>query len=94
MTLQQIKSVVILSEKLNFTRAAEELNIVQPALSRQIKQLEEQIGAILFTRDKRNVKLTPAGQYFVKEVKKQLAQLERIKKQTVNIHNGHAERLT
>ncbi|WP_106791295.1 LysR family transcriptional regulator [Aquimarina sp. Aq78] len=90
MTLQQIKSVVILSEKLNFTRAAEELNIVQPALSRQIKQLEEQIGAILFTRDKRNVKLTPAGQYFVKEVKKQLAQLERIKKQTVNIHNGHA----
>ncbi|PKV51201.1 LysR family transcriptional regulator [Aquimarina sp. MAR_2010_214] len=90
MNIQQLKSVVVLSEKLNFTRAAEELNIVQPALSRQIKQLEDQIGAVLFKRDKRNVKLTPAGQHFIKEVKKLLIQLERIKKQTANIHHGHA----
>ncbi len=90
MNIQQLKNVVVLSEKLNFTRTAEELNIVQPALSRQIKQLEEEIGAVLFKRDKRNVQLTPAGYYFIKESKKLLIQLERISKQTLHIHNGEA----
>lgn len=90
MNIQQLKSVVVLSEKLNFTRAATELNIVQPALSRQIKQLEIEIGAVLFKRDKRNVELTAAGHYFVKEIKKLLSGLERATKQTTNIHNGHA----
>lgn len=90
MNIQQLKSVVTLSEKLNFTRAATELNIVQPALSRQIKQLEIEIGAVIFKRDKRNVELTPAGHYFIKEIKKLLSGLERTTKQTTNIHNGHA----
>ncbi|WP_103068338.1 LysR family transcriptional regulator [Aquimarina sediminis] len=90
MNIQQLKNVVVLSEKLNFSRAAEELNIVQPALSRQIKQLEELIGATIFKRDKRNVKLTPAGDYFIKEVRKILIQLERVTQQTNNIHNGQA----
>ncbi len=90
MTIQQLKNVVILSEKLNFTRAAEELNIVQPALSRQIKQLEEEIGAILFQRDKRNVKLTRAGSYFVNEAKKLISQSARMRKQTAHIHKGEA----
>ncbi len=90
MTIQQLKNVVILSEKLNFTRTAEGLNIVQPALSRQIKQLEEEIGAILFQRDKRNVKLTRAGSYFVNEAKKLISQSARMRKQTAHIHNGEA----
>ncbi len=90
MNLQQLKNVVVLAEKLNFTRAATTLNIVQPALSRQIKQLEEEIGAIIFKRDKRNVSLTPSGIYFVEEAKKIIRQLEKAKKQTANIHNGKA----
>ncbi|WP_271767720.1 LysR family transcriptional regulator [Aquimarina algiphila] len=90
MNIQQLENVLLLSEKLNFTRAAEELNIVQPALSRQIKQLEDQIGAVLFKRNKRNVELTAAGHYFIAEAKKLLIQLERVKKQTVQIHNGQA----
>ncbi|WP_103863873.1 LysR family transcriptional regulator [Aquimarina sp. I32.4] len=94
MNIQQLKSAIVLSEKLNFSRAAEELNIVQPALSRQIRQLEEKIGAILFKRDKRNVELTSAGVYFIKETKKLITQLEKIKKQTANIYNGQAGEIT
>ncbi|MCK8520288.1 LysR substrate-binding domain-containing protein [Aquimarina sp. D1M17] len=88
MNIQTLKNLIVLSEKLNFTRASEELNIVQPALSRQIKQLEEQIGATLFKRDKRNVQLTAAGDHFVKESKKLIAQAERMITQTAHIHNG------
>ncbi|AXT59762.1 LysR family transcriptional regulator [Aquimarina sp. AD10] len=90
MTIQQLKNVIVLSEKLNFTRAAEELNIVQPALSRQIKQLEEEIGIVIFKRDKRNVEHTTAGIYFIKEIKKLLSQFDRINAQSVQIHNGKA----
>ncbi|MDY8135789.1 LysR substrate-binding domain-containing protein [Aquimarina sp. 2201CG5-10] len=88
MNIQLFRNIIVLAEKLNFTRAAEELNIVQPALSRQIKQLEEEIGAVLFKRDKRNVKLTPAGVYFIKEAKKLVSQVEQMSKHTTHIHNG------
>ncbi len=88
MNIQQLKNILVLADKLNFTRAAEELNIVQPALSRQIKQIEREIGALLFQRNKRNVILTKAGQYFVKEADKLITQIERISKHTAYIHNG------
>ncbi len=88
MNIHQLKSALVLSKKLNFTQAAEELNIVQPALSRQIKHLENEIGALLFYRNKRNVKLTPAGQYFIKEATKLITQIDRVSKQTKYIHNG------
>ncbi|WP_109300814.1 LysR substrate-binding domain-containing protein [Aquimarina sp. AU474] len=88
MNIQVLKNILVLAEKLNFTKAADELNIVQPALSRQIKLVENQIGAILFKRDKRNVELTHAGIYFVKETKKLITQAERMTKQTAHIHNG------
>ena len=78
MNIQQLKSVLALSKKLNFTRAAEEMNIVQPAMSRQIKQLEEEIDAILFNRNKRNVQLTAAGKFFVGEVEGMLNKLDKV----------------
>ncbi|MEM6318029.1 MAG: LysR family transcriptional regulator [Bacteroidota bacterium] len=48
MTLHDLKSALVLAQKLNFTRSAEALNIVQPALSRKIQQLEAEIGAPIF----------------------------------------------
>jgi DNA-binding transcriptional LysR family regulator len=56
------------AEELNFRKAASKLFISQPGLTRQIKQLEEALGAQLFDRDKRNVQLTTAGIYLLKEV--------------------------
>lgn len=50
---------------MSFSRAAEELHISAPAISLQIKEMEEDIGVGLFTREKRKVELTPAGEYFL-----------------------------
>ncbi|MGS0528132.1 LysR substrate-binding domain-containing protein [Zobellia nedashkovskayae] len=75
-------------KKLNFTKTAEALHIVQPALSRKIKQLEESIESPLFVRNKRNVQLTNAGTYFVGEMEKLLLQYDFILKRTKQIHNG------
>lgn len=60
--LRVLTSFLVLADELNFTRAARRLNMTQPPLSLQIKQLEMQIGAQLFERNKRSVRLTPAGQ--------------------------------
>ncbi|KAA1244740.1 LysR family transcriptional regulator [Aquimarina sp. RZ0] len=56
------------AEELHFRKAAERLFISQPGLSRQIKQMEQIIGASLFIRNKRKVSLTAAGEYLKKEV--------------------------
>jgi DNA-binding transcriptional LysR family regulator len=61
MDIQQIKNYLVLCDTLNFRKAAEKINIVQPALSRQIQLLENEIGALLFNRSKRAVTLTEAG---------------------------------
>lgn len=56
------------SRTLHFRRAAESLSVAQPALSRQISQLETALGAALFTRSKRKVELTPAGRALAERV--------------------------
>jgi LysR family transcriptional regulator, benzoate and cis,cis-muconate-responsive activator of ben and cat genes len=76
MELRQIRYFLGVAHELNFSRAAEKLNIVQPALSRQIQQLEEQLGFRLFERDKRNVQLTPAGYFLKKEWELWLGRLD------------------
>jgi DNA-binding transcriptional LysR family regulator len=70
MDTQALKNFITLAETLHFTKTSEKVFIAQPALSRQIKELERSIGAQLFKRDKRNVSLTKAGAYF-KEVAQQ-----------------------
>jgi DNA-binding transcriptional LysR family regulator len=61
------------AEHLNFTRAAAELRIAQPVLSRQIRALEEELDAQLFLRDRRRTALTPAGRALVAEATMLLA---------------------
>jgi DNA-binding transcriptional LysR family regulator len=67
-----------LAEEMNFTRAAHRLNVTQPALSKQITELEEQYGLHLFNREKgRLIELTESGQIFVEEASAALSHAER-----------------
>lgn len=76
MEIRHIRYFIALAEELNFSRAAKRLHIAQPPLSRQIKELEEQIGAQLFYRTKRHVELTNAGKVFRKNAYQILDQVE------------------
>ena len=72
MDFKGIRTFVALAEHLHFGHAAEHLRVAQPHVSRRIKQLEEELDALLFYRDKRNVRLTEAGEVFLVEAKKLL----------------------
>lgn len=61
MTLNQMKYFIAVARCLNFTEAAKSLFITQPALSRQIAAMEEELGTELFVRDRKTLKLTPGG---------------------------------
>ncbi|HYG44641.1 MAG TPA: LysR family transcriptional regulator [Bordetella sp.] len=61
MELRQLKQLLVLSETLNFHRAAERLHMAQPPLSTAIKKLEEELGVQLFERLPAGLKATPAG---------------------------------
>ncbi|MDF5757424.1 LysR family transcriptional regulator [Spongiactinospora sp. TRM90649] len=65
MELQQLRYVLAVAETSNFTRAAERCRVVQSALSHQIAGLERELGARLFERTSRRVRLTPAGEAFL-----------------------------
>lgn len=77
MELQQMRYVVAVAETGGFTRAAERCHVVQSALSHQIARLEKELGARLFHRTSRSVRLTAAGEAFVPVARQALEAAER-----------------
>ena len=76
MELKQLKCFVAVAEVLHFGRAAERLHMAQPALSAQIKALEQEIGASLLFRTTRKVSLTSTGVLFLEEARETLRRAE------------------
>jgi LysR family hca operon transcriptional activator len=75
--LRLYRYVIVLAEELNFTRAALRLHVAQPSLSKQVRELEGYLGAPLFERTKREVRLTAAGEAFAAEARLTLFHAER-----------------
>src|SRR5438477_1902223 len=76
MDLRQLRYLVALAEERNFTRAASSEHVAQPALSQQLRRLEDELGLALVERTTRRVSLTEAGELLVVRARRILAELE------------------
>ncbi|GAB7262833.1 MULTISPECIES: LysR family transcriptional regulator [Dickeya] len=86
--LRHLRYFIAVAEELHFGRAAERLHISQPPLSQQIQALEEQIGAQLLERNNRNVRLTQAGELFLKEAWAIISQVNQAAERAARIQRG------
>lgn len=76
MELRHLRYFVAVAEELSFSRAAERVYLSQPALSQQIRKLEEELGVVLLYRTKRRVELTEAGRILLEGSRQALVQIE------------------
>ena len=88
MDIERIKSFVRLAERLHFGQTAELLNLSQPALSKQIQALENELGTMLFKRDRHGVSLTDSGELFLPESQKLVKHFEEVYEQGKRIGRG------
>ncbi|MGF6770677.1 DNA-binding transcriptional LysR family regulator [Paraburkholderia sp. GAS199] len=87
MELRHLRYFVAVAEERNFTRAAQRLNIAQPPLSRQIQQLEENLGVQLLERNSRPLKLTETGKFFYSHAAQLLSQTAELESMTKRVGN-------
>ena len=76
MEFRTLRYFVAVAEELHFRHAAERVQIAQPALSQQIRKLEDQLGVKLFSRTKRSVALTPSGEFFLQAARSIIRQTD------------------
>ncbi len=94
MNSKQLQYALVLARVQNFSRAAQELNITQPAFSKQIIALENELGVKLFDRESNPLSLTPAGEFFVKKAKNILFEQETLIKAMGKYKSGESGKLT
>lgn len=92
--LALLMEFVTLARHLNFSKAAQELNLTQPTLSRHIVQLEEEVDVQLFRRDRQSVSLTEAGALFLPEATAVMARYDAALRRLREYRDGMAGSLT
>ncbi|HAV63411.1 MAG TPA: hypothetical protein DCY13_13725 [Verrucomicrobiales bacterium] len=94
MDLYQLEYFVEVARQGSFTKAAAKVGIVQPALSQQIKRLEEEFGTPLVVRDRRQARLTPAGETLLEHARQLLAMAQHTRESIVGLAELKHGRLT
>ena len=94
MELRQLRYLVALAEECHFTRAATREHIAQPALSQQIRRLEEEVGLALVERTTRRVAMTDAGATLVARARRVLAELDAAHAEMQRLSGGQSGRVT
>ena len=87
MNLQQLEYFKIICETKNFTLASNILSVTQPALSKAISKLEDELNVTLFEREGRNIKITKYGETFLKYAESALNEIERGKEMLEDMKN-------
>ena len=90
MELRHLRYFAAVAEQLHFRHAAELVHVAQPALSQQIRQLEEEIGVKLFERSRHKVRLTPAGKAFYENTQRILRQVDQAVSKAKKVELGDA----
>ncbi|MDQ2698116.1 MAG: LysR family transcriptional regulator, partial [Actinomycetota bacterium] len=93
MELHKARAFLAVAEELHFGRAAQQLHMAQPPLSRLIKSLEAELGADLFVRNSRMVELTPVGAALIEPTRELLMQSERIAQLARRLQRGETGRV-
>ena len=93
MNSRQLQYAIALSQTLNFSQVAEKLNISQPALSKQILSLENELGVKLFDRGTTPMTLTPAGQHFIRGAQDLLYREDQLLRSLEQFKSGEAGQL-
>src|SRR5678816_714923 len=93
MHIEELRSFTILSGHLHFGRAADALHLSQPALTKQMRRLEEALGGKLFERDKHGTRLTSFGERFLPRAKELLIAHESLLKTAQKEAQGRGGRL-
>jgi DNA-binding transcriptional LysR family regulator len=93
MNFRQLTYFIAVAEELHFGRAAERLDMAQPPLSRQIKQLEDELGAVLFNRGRSAITLTQAGERLLERGRSIMRQLEDTRLEVRRLGQGAEGRL-
>ncbi len=92
--MRRLRYFVAVAEELSFSRAAQRLHMAQPPLSTQIKQLEEELGVLLFERTSRGVRVTEAGKLLLEEARRIFLQVDQTVRVVQRVGHGEVGRLT
>lgn len=94
MEMHQLRYVVAVARTGNFSRAAEQCHVAQPSLSQQIQKLEGELGERLFDRMKREAKLTPHGEAFLRHAVRILEEVDAAKREATDARDLHRGTVT